>query len=215
MKTKNFFSSDVLGPLINQSDSFLFFNNEVINSDENQKIIINIVEKIKNRKVSFSYRNCLFIMNKWDKHKNNDKGYSLDKAKNELKSIFSNNQLEYIFPDIDMINCSASDYKAFLKKKNIIINFVDYLNYLKDNFEGEDDGDEENKNKNFYEYIIKDILDKKKDLTSLNNQSNYDKEEYLKLLNNFLEGEDYEFQDVNKNDIIDSYLSLLANINTL
>jgi len=214
LKTKNFFSSDVLGPLINQSDSFLFFNNEVINSDENQKIIINIVEKIKNRKVSFSYRNCLFIMNKWDKHKNSDKAYSLDIAKNELKSIFSNNQLEHIFPQIDMINCSARDYKAFLKKKNIIINFVDYLSCLKDNFEEEeDDEDDENKNKKFYEYIIKDILDIKNDLKSLNNQNDFDKEEYLKILNNFLEGEDYEFQDVYKNDIIDSYLCILANIN--
>jgi GTPase SAR1 family protein len=64
LKNKNFFSSDVLGPLINQSDSFLFFNPEVVNSDENQQIIINIVERIKNRKISFSYKNCLFIMNK-------------------------------------------------------------------------------------------------------------------------------------------------------
>ena len=96
LKNKNFFSSDVLGPLINQSDSFLFFNPEVINSDENQQIIINIVERIKNRKISFSYKNCLFIMNKWDKHRASEKNYTLEQAKDDLKKIFYINNLEDI-----------------------------------------------------------------------------------------------------------------------
>ena len=219
LKTKNFFSSDVIGPLINQSDSFLFFNPEVINSDENQKIIMNIVEKIKNRKVSFSYKNCLFILNKWDKHrdKSNNYNYTLIKAKSDLENIFKENHLEDIFPDIDIINCSAEDYKAFLKKKNLIINLKDYLEYLKKNFEEEFDDDEfdeeEDKNKKFYEYILKDINDIKKDFNFLSNKNIYNKEEYCLILNNFLEKTDYKLTDILKNDIIESYLCILSNIN--
>ena len=222
LKTKNFFSSDVIGPLINQSDSFLFFNPEVINSDENQKIIMNIVEKIKNRKVSFSYKNCLFILNKWDNHrdKSNNYNYTLIKAKSDLENIFKENHLEDIFPDIDIINCSAEDYKAFLKKKNLIINLKDYLEYLKKNFEEEFDDDEfdefdeeKNKNKKFYEYILKDINDIKKDLNFLSNKNKYNKDEYCLILNNFLENSDYKLTDILKNDIIESYLCILSNIN--
>jgi GTPase SAR1 family protein len=148
LQKNNFFNSEVLGPLINQSDSFLFFNNEVINSDENQKIIINIVEKIRNRKISFSYNNCLFIMNKWDKHRKDNSTYTLDEAKKELEQIFSNNQLSDIFSDIDIINCSANDYKAFLSKKKNIIDFEKYFDTLKSDFEDfykeeEDEEDEE------------------------------------------------------------------------
>ena len=222
LKTKNFFSSDVIGPLINQSDSFLFFNPEVINSDENQKIIMNIVEKIKNRKVSFSYKNCLFILNKWDNHrdKSNNYNYTLIKAKSDLENIFKENHLEDIFPDIDIINCSAEDYKAFLKKKNLIINLKDYLEYLKKNFEEEFDDDEfdefdeeKNKNKKFYEYILKDINDIKKDLNFLSNKNKYNKDEYCLILNNFLKNTDYKLTDILKNDIIESYLCILSNIN--
>ena len=216
LKNKNFFSSDVLGPLINQSDSFLFFNPEVINSDENQQIIINIVERIKNRKISFSYKNCLFIMNKWDKHRASEKNYTLEQAKNDLKKIFYINNLEDIFQDIDMINCSASDYKAFLKIKNLVLNFEDYLKSLKVDFENEYEDNEheedEDKNEEFYKYIKNDITAKKDKLTIINEIDLNKKEEYFEKLNNFLSDSDYNIKDSHKNDIIDSYLILINNI---
>jgi len=215
-KNINFFSSDVLGPLINQSDSFLFFNPEVVNSDENQQIIINIVEKIKNRKISFSYQNCLFIMNKWDKHRESDKNYSLEQAKTDLKKIFYINNLEDIFHEIDMINCSAKDYEAFLNIKNLVINFEDYLTSLKDDFEDEYEDNEheedEDKNEEFYKYIKNDLTEKKNKLNIINNNDFNKKEEYLEKLNNFLSNSDYNIKDSHKNDIIDSYLILINNI---
>ena len=216
LKNKNFFSSDVLGPLINQSDSFLFFNPEVINSDENQQIIINIVERIKNRKISFSYKNCLFIMNKWDKHRASEKNYTLEQAKNDLKKIFYINNLEDIFQDIDMINCSAKDYEAFLKIKNLVLNFEDYLKSLKVDFENEYEDNEheedEDKNEEFYKYIKNDITAKKDKLTIINEIDLNKKEEYFEKLNNFLSNSDYNIKDSHKNDIIDSYLILINNI---
>jgi hypothetical protein len=216
LKNKNFFSSDVLGPLINQSDSFLFFNPEVINSDENQQIIINIVERIKNRKISFSYKNCLFIMNKWDKHRASEKNYTLEQAKNDLKKIFYINNLEDIFQDIDMINCSARDYEAFLKIKNLVLNFEDYLKSLKVDFENEYEDNEheedEDKNEEFYKYIKNDITAKKDKLTIINEIDLNKKEEYFEKLNNFLSNSDYNIKDSHKNDIIDSYLILINNI---
>lgn len=216
LKNKNFFSSDVLGPLINQSDSFLFFNPEVVNSDENQQIIINIVERIKNRKISFSYKNCLFIMNKWDKHRASEKNYTLEQAKNDLKKIFYINNLEDIFQDIDMINCSASDYKAFLKIKNLVLNFEDYLKSLKVDFENEYEDNEheedEDKSEEFYKYIKNDITAKKDKLTIINEIDLNKKEEYFEKLNNFLSNSHYTIKDSHKNDIIDSYLILINNI---
>ena len=216
LKNKNFFSSDVLGPLINQSDSFLFFNPEVINSDENQQIIINIVERIKNRKISFSYKNCLFIMNKWDKHRASEKNYTLEQAKDDLKKIFYINNLEDIFQDIDMINCSAKDYEAFLKIKNLVLNFEDYLKSLKVDFENEYEDNEheedEDKNEEFYKYIKNDITAKKDKLTIINEIDLNKKEEYFEKLNNFLSNSVYNIKDSHKNDIIDSYLILINNI---
>ena len=216
LKNKNFFSSDVLGPLINQSDSFLFFNPEVVNSDENQQIIINIVERIKNRKISFSYKNCLFIMNKWDKHRASEKNYTLEQAKDDLKKIFYINNLEDIFQDIDMINCSAKDYEAFLKIKNLVLNFEDYLKRLEDDFESEYEDNEheedEDKNEEFYKYIKNDITAKKDKLTIINEIDLNKKEEYFEKLNNFLSNSDYTIKDSHKNDIIDSYLILINNI---
>ena len=216
LKNKNFFSSDVLGPLINQSDSFLFFNPEVINSDENQQIIINIVERIKNRKISFSYKNCLFIMNKWDKHRASEKNYTLEQAKDDLKKIFYINNLEDIFQDIDMINCSAKDYEAFLKIKNLVLNFEDYLKSLKVDFENEYEDNEheedEDKSEEFYKYIKNDITAKKDKLTIINEIDLNKKEEYFEKLNNFLSNSHYNIKDSHKNDIIDSYLILINNI---
>ena len=216
LKNKNFFSSDVLGPLINQSDSFLFFNPEVVNSDENQQIIINIVERIKNRKISFSYKNCLFIMNKWDKHRASEKNYTLEQAKDDLKKIFYINNLEDIFQDIDMINCSAKDYEAFLKIKNLVLNFEDYLKSLKVDFENEYEDNEheedEDKNEEFYKYIKNDITAKKDKLTIINEIDFNEKEEYFEKLNNFLSNSVYNIKDSHKNDIIDSYLILINNI---
>ena len=216
LKNKNFFSSDVLGPLINQSDSFLFFNPEVVNSDENQQIIINIVERIKNRKISFSYKNCLFIMNKWDKHRASEKNYTLEQAKNDLKKIFYINNLQDIFQDIDMINCSAKDYEAFLKIKNLVLNFEDYLKSLKVDFENEYEDNEheedDDKNEEFYKYIKNDITAKKDKLTIINEIDLNKKEEYFEKLNNFLSNSHYNIKDSHKNDIIDSYLILINNI---
>ena len=219
LEKKNFFSSDVLSPLINQSDSFIFINSQTINTFDNQKIIVNLVEKIKNRKISFSYKNCLFIMNKWDKwdkHKKND--YSLTQAKNDLKEIFQNNHLDDIFEDIDIINCSARNYKNFEKKKNDILNFERYIENLKNNFEEEyeldDDHDEdEDKNAQFYEFIINSIKLENKNIKNLltNKEDMKAKENYFAKLENILK-DDFKLEDGKKKEIINNYLTLANNI---
>ena len=216
LEKKNFFSSDVLSPLINQSDSFLFFNSEVINSDENQIIITKLIEKINNRKISFSYQNCLFILNKWDKHRGKN-NYSLTQAKNDLKEIFQINQLDDIFKEIDIINCSAKDFKEFKEEKNLILNFEEYIKYLKENFEEEyeldEHGEDEDKNKQFYEYIITDIDEKNKkikEFTIIQNEKK-NKKYYFEILENILK-DDYQFEDSKKKEIINKYLPLANNI---
>ena len=214
LEEKNFFSSDVLGPLINQSDSFIFINSQTINTNDNQKIIVNLVEKIKNRKVSFSYKNCLFIMNKWDMHKKSD--YSLTQAKNDLKEIFQNNHLNDIFEDIDIINCSAKNYNNFKKKKNDILNFERYIENLKNNFEEEyeleDEHDEdEDKNDKLYKYIINSIKNNIKNLLS-NKEDMKTEENYFEKLDNILLKDDFKLEDGKKKEIINDYLTLANNI---
>ena len=221
LEKKNFFSSDIFTPLINQSESFLFFNPEVINSDENQIIITNLIEKIKNRKISFSYQNCLFIMNKWDKHKENN-NYSLEQAKDDLKDIFINNQLDDIFDDIDIINCSAKYYKDFKKEKNLVLNFEKFIKFLKENFEDdyemdeheEDEDEDEDKNILFYNFIIDNINLKKKKIKDFQIKyynNNEKKKYYFEKLENILK-DDFHIEDNKKNEIINDYLLLIHNI---
>ena len=220
LKNKNYFNSDVLGPLINQSDSFLFINPELVNSDENQIIINNIIKKIQIRKISFSYNNCLFIMNKWDRHKND--GYSLDDAKNDLKSIFSNNDLDNIFPDIDIINFSCSDYNAFLNVEKQILIFDNYFKGLLKEFENdyeensEDYEEDENKNESFYKYIKKGMSKIREKLIGIPNDINYEnknKKEIINKLNNILAQTEYKLPDNYKNEIAKTYLDIKNNIN--
>ena len=217
LRNGNYFKSDVLGPLINQSDSFLFINPELINSDDNQKIINKIIEKIRNRKISFSYNNCLFIMNKWDLHRENESNYTLNDAKNDLKAIFSNNSLDYIFPDIDIINFSSQDYKAYLAIKENVLDFDKYFKNLMKDFEEEynefeEEGNNQNKSELFYEYIMKQmsfIINDIIDISKVNIAGN----EIIDKLNNFLAETEYELPDNYKNEIAKNYLNIIHNIN--
>ena len=219
LNNKNFFSSDVLGSLINQSDSFLFFNPEVIDCNENQIIITEIVEKIKNRKISFSYKNCLFILNKWDIHRYKDNyNYSIEKAKEDLQSIFNKNNLMDIFPKIEIINCSAYDYQNFLSLKNSLLNFEEYFLNLIENFEQEyelsEHKENEDKNKKLYEYLYKDILDIFEDLTDTQTKANdyINESEYVEKLDNLLKQRDHELLENELKEIVLIYLKTLKNI---
>ena len=213
LEKKNFFGSDVLSPLINQSDSFLFFNSEVINTNDNQEIITNLVEKIKKRKISFSYKNCLFIMNKWDKQIEEKKNYSLAQAKSDLKEIFQNNDLNDIFKDIDIINCSARYYELFIKEKKQILNFEEYIKNLKNIFEEEYELDEdkvEDKNESFYKNIINDINSKKEKIKK-KFEENLKTEEFKNLVN--ILQNSYKLENEKKNEnIINNYLFIVKNI---
>jgi hypothetical protein len=207
-----------LSPLINQSDCILFFNSEVIKSDENQNILINLVEKIKRRKISFSFKNCLFIMNKWDKHIENKNNYSLTQAKSDLKEIFQNNELNDIFKDIDIINCSAKYYEFFIKEKKNILNFEEYIKDLKIDFEDDcelddnHDYDEKKKKEKFYEYIINSIESKKKKIKNLLIIKENLKTDEFKNLENILKN-DYKFEDEKKiENIIKNYLSITKSL---
>ena len=137
-------------------------------------------------------------MNKWDLHRKDKTAYSLPEAKKDLEKIFSDNQLDDIFSDIDIINCSGKDYKAFLLKKKEILNFEKYFNKLKSNFENiykdKKHKEDEDKNDAFYNYIINDLNKKIGELIKTSNQDNNqfaDKNEIINKLNNFLSQNDY------------------------
>lgn len=221
LKNKNYFKDDVFGKLINQSDSFLFFNPQVINTEENSKIIIDIVNKIKNRNVFFDYKNCLFIMNKWDEHRDeNDKYcYSIDKAKNDLKSIFEKNDMDKnIFPDIDIINCSANDYNNYLCLKEQVLNFDEFFSELINDFiiEYKKYKHKENNdiNKSVLDYINKKIKIIVEDLLEYSNNNNIQnfKDGYKKKLTNLLKKKKLKIDDVYIENIIKLYIKIVNNI---
>lgn len=160
-------------------------------------------------------------MNKWDKHKENN-NYSLEQAKDDLKDIFINNQLDDIFDDIDIINCSAKYYKDFKKEKNLVLNFEKFIKFLKENFEDdyemdeheEDEDEDEDKNILFYNFIIDNINLKKKKIKDFQIKyynNNEKKKYYFEKLENILK-DDFHIEDNKKNEIINDYLLLIHNI---
>lgn len=57
----NYFESDIFAPLMMFSDGFIFVNDcDLIKETGNLNILVNIINQIKVRNFSFSYRSCFF-----------------------------------------------------------------------------------------------------------------------------------------------------------
>ena len=145
----NFYHEKIFSPLMRFSDGFIFMNEcDLIQEFGNMKILTSIIEQIKVRKFTFTYKSCLFLLHKLDK--------SLDLDINKSKEIFENlfikdtNEKEELKVDkfssklyhiyIDFYNKFTTDFKSFLKyiagnlikpeEKKSIKNYRDFLNKI-------------------------------------------------------------------------------------
>ena len=136
--TNNIFNSNVLGPLLKFSDGFIFLNKgDSINEDEKVKILLNIIDKIQKRKFEFSFKSCLFLINRCD-----ETDVNIDDCKKKFESIFEINKREQIWNDIisksdilknsDNINVTKFSnklYGDFITFKNRINDFELFIEF--------------------------------------------------------------------------------------
>ena len=88
-----FYQKIVFSPLMKFSDGFIFVNNcdlieEKGNIDILKKIMNEIISMNENMLKKFSYKSCLFLLNKSDKSSSN---LNIEKSKKLFEKIFFNN----------------------------------------------------------------------------------------------------------------------------
>ena len=134
----NLFSSEVLKHLIQFSDGFIFVNkgNSIMEAEKvkNLNKIIQLI--IQNKKYEFSFKSCLFILNRCDEVE-----IDIEQSKKEYERIFEINSREKTFneliaisnklKDLDNINITKfsntlySEFKSFMKRINNIDNYLE------------------------------------------------------------------------------------------
>ena len=116
----NFYNEKIFSPLMRFSDGFIFINEcDLIQERGNLKILTSIINQIKTRKFSFSFRSCLFILHKLDK--------SLELNIGKSKEIFENILLN------DKNNKEELNVNKFSSKLYHI--YIDFFNKYITNFE--------------------------------------------------------------------------------
>ena len=134
---KNIFYSEVLNHVLQFSDGFIFVNkgNSIMESEKvkNLNKIIQII--IQNKKTEFSFKSCLFILNRCDEVEIN-----IEESKKEYERIFEINSREKTFneiiaisnklKDLDNINITKFSNTLYYEFKSFMNRIKDYDNYL-------------------------------------------------------------------------------------
>ena len=136
----NIFKSEVLKHLIQFSDGFIFVNKgNTLMESEKCKILNNIIQMvIKYKRFDFSFKSCLFVLNKCDEVDNID----IEECKKEYERIFEINKREKTWSEIIVMsnklkdsnnlnitkfsNTNYNNYKYFMNKVQ------DFDSYLKE-----------------------------------------------------------------------------------
>ena len=213
---------DIFHNIIQLSDTFIFMNEcNLIKNGENIETIKKIVNRIENRRFTFDYNSCLFVLNKADKaEKNIDK----NKKKKEFENILFqgdkfNSFIDFFKkkekPEISVtIFCSS----YFLKYLTFYNESKDFKNYINKNI---DETIEENQGNNNYELIeqledkFNDIIDT--DFDNLQIEEIPENSEYLSILKECLNNKGINDKQIkNKseslNNIIKYYLNMIKHL---
>ena len=168
--TNNIFKSHVLEHLLKFSDGFIFVNkgNSIL-EEEKAQMLMNIIGKIQKRKYEFTFKSCLFILNRCD-----ETNIDLNNCRNEFEKIFeiekrektwneilaSNNKLKEMnnFNITKFSNKSYSDFKNFKNRIN------DYDKYL-ESYESKKEA-QKYKGKNYLKFLRKQVYNDVCDLSS-------------------------------------------------
>ena len=136
--THNIFKSNVLEHLIQFSDGFIFVNkgNSILEL-EKANILKYIINKVQDRKFEFTFKSCLFVLNRCDEVEIN-----IENCKKEYEKILEINKKEKTWNEIiatsnklkdsNNINITKFSNKLYFEFINFITRLNDYDNYLKD-----------------------------------------------------------------------------------
>ena len=175
-----FYQKIVFSPLMKFSDGFIFVNNcdlieEKGNIDILKKIMNEIISMNENMLKKFSYKSCLFLLNKSDKSSSN---LNIEKSKKLFEKIFFNNN-KHNNDDLNVNKFSSNLYYHYLEFYSKYIKKFDLvLKYIIDNFI---QPQEKSKLKNYIEFLksinsktklLKNHINKK--LAIINNNSKKD-----------------------------------------
>ena len=157
----NIFESQVLEHLIKFSDGFIFVNKgDSIMENEKAQILFDIISKIQQRKYEFTFKSCLFVLNKCD-----DFNIDLDVCRKEFEYLFQieerektwnemlskNNKLK----EINNFNITKFSNKLYSDFKNFQNKVKDYDKYL-ESYESKIDKNKYN-GINYLKYIKKQV----------------------------------------------------------
>ena len=135
----NSFKSEVLQHLLQFSDGFIFVNkgNSIMEYEKVQNLnkIIQLI--IANKKYEFSFKSCLFVLNRCDEVE-----IDIEASKNEYEKIFEINSREKTFneiiaisnklKDLNNINITKFSNKLYSEFKNFMNRVNDFYNYMKE-----------------------------------------------------------------------------------
>ena len=135
----NFFKSEVLKHLLQFSDGFIFVNkgNSIMESEKvkNLNKIIQLI--IENKKYEFTFKSCLFILNRCDEVE-----IDIEESKKEYEKIFEINSREKTFneiiaiskklKDLNNINITKFSNKLYSEFKNFMNRVNNFYNYMKE-----------------------------------------------------------------------------------
>ena len=125
----NFYNEKIFSPLMRFSDGFIFINEcDLIQERGNLKILTSIINQIKTRKFSFSFRSCLFILHKLDKSLELNIGKSKEIFENILLNDKNNKE------ELNVNKFSSKLYHIYIDFFNkYITNFEEFIKYIIEN----------------------------------------------------------------------------------
>ncbi len=129
--------------LIRFTNGFFFIQGIIINENDNKKLLNTVIDTIRNNNNNFSFKCCLFLMNKCDKNKIN-----INKDKLEFANLVENilNRIGFIdrlandkdiksLDEINFTKFSSIHFLRFLEDYNSINNIENVFNELFNNKE--------------------------------------------------------------------------------
>ena len=192
----NFYNEKIFSPLMRFSDGFIFMNEcDLIQEYGNMNILTNIINQIKSRKFTFTYKSCLFLLHKIDKSLHLD----IKKSKEVFKNIFIKDKNDKEELKVDKFSSKLYHiYIDFLSK--FATDFKTFINFIVDNLIKS----EEKK-------AIKDMNDFLFKINSISKKLKFQINK--KFLNNDKNENNPELNDKIYNDIIKAYKSINLSLN--
>ena len=216
---------EIFNNIVQLSDTFIFMNEcNLVSNSENIDIIKNIIERIENRRFTFDYNSCLFVLNKADKA---EKIIDKNKKKKEFEKLLFkidkfNSFIDYFKkrenPEISVTIFCSQYFLKYLSFFNEINDFEKYINKnidetIEDN-EGSDDFDlmqelEDKllniKERDFEKFSIEDVEE---------NDENLLKKEILKecLNNKGVNDKQIKTKNESLKNIIKYYMNMINNL---